>query len=269
MLIAAYIVAGFCVAGVYAIGMLRGRRDRYHRVGFLIPFTVAAIAIPLQIFFGDVVAREVFHKEPAKFAAIEALPDTGDHVAENLGGVMVDGRLRYSIPIPNGASILSGFKPSTRIAGLDAIPANVRPPDRLVSIVHLSFDIMVGTAFLLLGLAIWFAIGWWRRRDLPRSPWFLRASAVSGLVAVVSLESGWVVTEVGRQPWTVVGLLLTRDAVATSGNLWLFFAGALVIYAGVTVGAVLVLRAMHRSWRAGDEVSVPYGPEEVPAGSGA
>ncbi len=269
MLIAAYIVAGFCVAGVYAIGMLRGRRDRYHRVGFLIPFTVAAVAMPVQIFFGDVVAREVFHKEPAKFAAIEALPDTRDHVAENLGGVLIDGRLRYSIPIPDGASILSGFKPSTRIAGLDAIPATVRPPDRLVSIVHLSFDVMVGTAFLLLGLACWFAIAWWRRRDLPRSRWFLRASAASGLVAVVSLESGWVVTEVGRQPWTIVGLLLTRDAVATSGNLWLFFAGALVIYAGVTVGAVVVLRAMHRSWRAGDDVSVPYGPEEVPAGSGA
>jgi cytochrome d ubiquinol oxidase subunit I len=78
-----------------------------------------------------------------------------------------------------------------------------------------------------------------------------------------------VVTEVGRQPWTVVGLLLTRDAVATSGNLWLFFAGALVIYAGITVGAVLVLRAMHRSWRAGDEVNVPYGPDELPARSDA
>jgi cytochrome d ubiquinol oxidase subunit I len=64
MLVAAYIVAGFCVAGVYAVGMLKGRRDRYHRVGFLIPFTVAAIAIPVQIFIGDVVAREVFHNEP-------------------------------------------------------------------------------------------------------------------------------------------------------------------------------------------------------------
>jgi cytochrome d ubiquinol oxidase subunit I len=264
MLVAAYIVAGFCVAGVYALGMLKGRRDRYHRVGFLIPFTVAAIAIPVQIFIGDVVAREVFHNEPAKFAAIEVVPHSGTHVPETLGGVLINGKVRFGIPIPDGASILSGFTPSTRISGLDAIPADVRPPGELVSIVHLSFDVMVGTAFLLLALAAWFAFTWWRRRDLPRSRWFLRATAISGVVAIVSLESGWVVTEVGRQPWTVVGLLLTRDAVATSGNLWPFFGGALLIYAGMSVGAVLVLRAMCRRWRAGDEaVAVPYGPDDV------
>jgi cytochrome d ubiquinol oxidase subunit I len=267
MLVAAYIVAGFCVAAVYATGMLKGRRDRYHRIGFLIPFTVAAIAMPIQIFVGDTIARQVFQREPAKFAAIEALPHSGDHVPEELGGVLVDGKLRYALPIPDGASLLSGFRPATKISGLDTIPAGVRPPDRLVNIVHLSFDVMVATAFALFALAAWFALAWWRRRDLPRSRWFLRASALSGIVAIVSLESGWVVTEVGRQPWTIVGLLLTRDAVATSGNLWPFFAGAVVIYAGVTVGAVLVLREMHRRWQSGDEVDVPYGPADEPAGS--
>jgi cytochrome d ubiquinol oxidase subunit I len=262
MLVAAYIVAGFAVASVYAIGMMKGRRDRYHRVGFLIPFTVAAIGMPIQIFIGDVVAREVFHKEPVKFAAIEGLAKTEDHVPETLGGVFINGKLRYGLPIPDGASLLSGFTPTTRIRGLDA--AAVHPNDRQVTIVHLAFDVMVGTGFLLFALAIWFAIAWRRRRDLPRSRWFLRAAAVSGVVAVVSLETGWVVTEVGRQPWTVVGLLLTRDAVARSGNLWPFFAGALIIYAGVSVGAVLVLREMHRRWQAGDEVAVPYGPDPDP-----
>jgi cytochrome d ubiquinol oxidase subunit I len=158
---------------------------------------------------------------------------------------------------------LSGFSPATRIKGLDAIPAGVRPTDRQVSIVHLSFDVMVGTGFLLFALAVWFGVVWWRRHDLPRSRWFLRAAAVSGVVAIVSLETGWVVTEVGRQPWTVVGLLLTHDAVATSGNLWPFFAGAVVIYVGVAVGAVLVLREMHRRWQAGEDVAVPYGPDAV------
>ncbi len=276
MLLAAYIVAGFMVAGVYAVGMLRGRRDRYHRIGFLIPFVVAAAAMPLQIAVGDLVAREVFAHEPAKFAAIEILPQTKDHAPETLGGVLVNGNVRFGIPLPNGASLLAGFSPSTRIKGLDAIPAAVRPPARLVSIVHLCFDVMVGTAFLLLGLSIWFALGWWRRRDLPRSRWFLRAAALSGVVALVSLETGWVVTEVGRQPWTVVGLLLTRDAVARSGNLWPFFCATFMIYVGIGVGAVLALRSMHRRWAAGDaagsddgvelgdDVDVPYGPR-VPA----
>jgi cytochrome d ubiquinol oxidase subunit I len=265
MLLAAYVVAAFTVAGVYAMGMLRGRRDRYHRIGLLIPMTVGSIAIPLQIVMGDVIAREVFHAEPAKFAAIEAVSTTSTRVPEVLGGVMVNGKLTYGLKIPDGASLLSGFSPNTRISGLDAIPPAVRPRQDLVTIVHLSFDVMVGTGFLLLGLAAWFALWWWRQRESDPSRWLLRATAVSGVVAIVALESGWIVTEVGRQPWTVVGLLLTKDAVQTSGNLWPFFAGALVIYAAVTVGAVLTLRELRRRWAMGEAVATPYGPEDDPA----
>jgi cytochrome d ubiquinol oxidase subunit I len=265
MLLAAYVVAGFTVAGVYAVGMLRGRRDRYHRMGLLIPLTVGAVAIPLQIVMGDVIARYVFDSEPAKFAAIEALPHTRTHAPETLGGVLVDGKVRFGIPIPSGASLLSGFKPSTKVQGLDAIPSAVRPPDHLVSMVHLSFDVMVGTGFSLFGLALWFGWIWWRSRAAEPNRWFLRAVAISGVVAIVSLESGWIVTEVGRQPWTVVGLLLTRDAVQTSGNLWPFFGGAVLIYAGVTVGAVYALRALRRRWAGGEESTVPYGPDNDPA----
>src|SRR5919199_2867464 len=109
MLLAAYIVAGFLVAGVYAAGMLKGRHDRRHRIGFLIPFVVAAVVVPAQIFVGDVMAREVFHREPAKFAAVEALPTTGDHVPETLGGILrSDGRVRYGLRLPSGASLLAG-----------------------------------------------------------------------------------------------------------------------------------------------------------------
>jgi cytochrome d ubiquinol oxidase subunit I len=131
-----------------------------------------------------------------------------------------------------------------------------------VSIVHLSFDTMVGTSFVLLGLSGWFATAWWRRRDLPRSQWFWRGAAVAGVLAVVCLETGWVVTEVGRQPWTVNGLLLTRDAVTTSGNLWLFFAATVALYAAVGAAAIFVLRSMQRTWgRTEDaDVHVPYGP---------
>jgi cytochrome d ubiquinol oxidase subunit I len=266
MFLAAYIVAGFLVAGVYAAGLLKGHRDSYHRLGFLIAFTTAAVAMPAQIFVGDVAARADFHQEPAKFAAIEMVPNTSAHVPEVLGGVLVNGRVRYGIRIPNAASFLAGFTPSTRIRGLDAIPPAVRPAPRLVTLVHWCFDAMVGTGFLLLGLAGWFGVVWWRRRDLPRTRWFLRAASIAGAVSLVSLESGWVVTEVGRQPWTVVGLLLTKDAVTRSGDVWAFFAGTLVIYAAVGAGAVLAIRSMRRRWAsAADEVAVPYGPVGVTA----
>ncbi|WP_225845164.1 cytochrome ubiquinol oxidase subunit I [Streptomyces sp. HPF1205] len=262
MLLAAYIVAGFCVAGVYAAGMLKRRTDRHHRVGFLTGFVVAAVVLPVQIYVGDVIAREVYDREPAKFAALELLPTSGTHVPETLLGVLTGGRARYGLQVPDVASLLAGFSPSTRISGLDAIAPAVRPDDAAVSVVHLAFDVMVGSSFALLALAVWFGWAYWRRREVPVNRWFLRCAAASGALALVALESGWVVTEVGRQPWTVVHVLLTRDAVATQGNLWPFFAAALGIYALVGAAAVFVLRGMARRWRAaGDEaVQVPYGP---------
>ncbi|MFE0350154.1 cytochrome ubiquinol oxidase subunit I [Streptomyces griseoluteus] len=268
MLLAAYIVAGFVVASVYAVGMIRGRRGHYQKLGFLISFITAAVALPVQIFVGDTIARQVFDSEPAKFAAIELLPTTGTHVPETLGGVLIDGEVRYGISVPWAASILAGFKPSTRIQGLNAIPADIRPTTAQVNIVHWAFDIMVGTSMLMLAVAAWFVWVWWKRRNtLQTNRWFLGAASLCGIVSILSLESGWVVTEVGRQPWIVVGLLRTRDAVTTQGNLWPTFAGLLVLYAAVGTGAIWVLLSMKRRWHEqGDEnVPVPYGPDAAPA----
>ncbi|MFF9362548.1 cytochrome ubiquinol oxidase subunit I [Streptomyces griseoluteus] len=268
MLLAAYIVAGFVVASVYAVGMIRGRRGHYQKLGFLISFITAAVALPVQIFVGDTIARQVFDSEPAKFAAIELLPTTGTHVPETLGGVLIDGEVRYGISVPRAASLLAGFRPSTRIQGLDAVPAGVRPTTAQVNIVHWAFDIMVGTSMLMLAVAAWFVWVWWKRRNtLQTNRWFLGAASLCGVVAILSLESGWVVTEVGRQPWIVVGLLRTRDAVTTQGNLWPTFAGILVLYAAVGTGAIWVLLSMKRRWqKQGDEnVPVPYGPDAATA----
>jgi cytochrome d ubiquinol oxidase subunit I len=132
----------------------------------------------------------------------------------------------------------------------------------MVSAVHLAFDTMVGTAFLLLALGAWFALGWWRRRDLPESRWFLRGAAAAGGVSLISLECGWCVTELGRQPWTVQGLLLTREAVTPAPhNLWPVLAVTVVVYTAVGAATVLVLREMRRRWHAGEDLAVPYGPE--------
>jgi cytochrome d ubiquinol oxidase subunit I len=272
MLLAAYMVAGFIIAGVYAVGMLRGRRDRLRRLGLAIPFTVAAIATPLQFVVGDVAAREVFHNEPVKFAAIEALPSTETRVPEVLGGVLVDGEVRYGIEVPFVASMLAGYSPDTEIQGLEAFPADDRPADRLVNTVHLAFQVMVGIGTALLGLALWAAFGWWRRRRLPENRPFLLCTAVSGVAALVALEAGWVVTEVGRQPWTVVGLLRTEHAAQTSGNLWPFFGATVLLYAAIGFGTFFVLGLLRRRWReseARDELDpggagdVPYGPSKA------
>jgi cytochrome d ubiquinol oxidase subunit I len=275
MLLAAYIVAGFTVASVYAVGLLRGRTSHYHRMGFLIGFVIAAVAVPLQIVVGDTMARYVYDSESPKFSAIEMLPTTGDHVPETLGGIMFHGQVRGGLRIPDAASLLAGFSVNTRIKGLDAIPPQFRPSDQEISTVHLAFDVMVGLSFLLLLLGLWYAWLLWRRRPFERQRWFLRTSVLAGPAAICCLEAGWITTEVGRQPWTVVGHLLTRDAVARHGNLWALFAAVLAIYVAVGVTALAVLVSMKRRWQAegDDKVEVPYGPEGgfpgAPEGAGA
>ena len=130
MLVAAYLVGGFLVASVYAVGMLKGRRDRYHRLGFLIPFTVAAIATPIQMLVGDTLARWVYNNEPTKFAAIELVPETDSDVPETLlGRLDSDGDVTGGIAIPGLASWLSdpSTGTSTVVQGLDSFPADERP----------------------------------------------------------------------------------------------------------------------------------------------
>ena len=247
MILAAYMVAGFLVASVYAVGMLRGRRDRYHRLGFVIPFTVAAIATPIQLFVGDTAARAIAEDQPAKFAAMEYVTETGPNQPEYVGGFFIDGEVKGAIKIPDLDSILVGFSPDTVVTGLDQIPDDEEPP--APTLLHLAFDAMVGIGTGLFLLAVWFAIAWWRRRDLPSTPWFLRAASVSGIAAIVALECGWIVTEVGRQPWVVHGKLRTEDAVTDAGGIWITFGAVVVLYAALGVATVLVLRAMARRWR--------------------
>lgn len=266
MIIAAYLVGGFLVASVYAAGMLRGRRDRYHRVGFVIAFSVAAVMTPIQLGVGDLLARWVYDNQPAKFAAIELVPETASDVPETLlGRLDSDGTVSGGIAIPGLASWLSD--PSTGrdtvVQGLDAFPADERPTTRQVNIVHLAWDVMVGLGTLLFLLSAWYGLSWAFRRRMPQSRWFLRAAAASGVLAVVAMEAGWVVTEVGRQPWIVYGHMKVEDAATGNTGVWVMFVGVVVLYTALGVTTVLVLRGMSRRWRRGEGVGdgdTPYGP---------
>jgi cytochrome bd ubiquinol oxidase subunit I len=270
MWLAAYMVAGFLVASVYAVGMLRGRRDRYHRLGFLIPFTIAAIATPIQLFVGDTAAREIAADQPAKFAAMECIYESGDNQTEYIGGICTDGEVKGAIGIPGLDSLLVGFSTDTYVTGLDQIPDDEEPPAH--TLLHLAFDTMVGIGTALFLLAVWFAISWWRRRDIPATRWFLRAGSVAGVAAVVALECGWIVTEVGRQPWIVNGFMRTEDAVTPAEGIWFVFALTMLIYLALAVVTVVVLRGLSRRWREdrlGEASDVPYGPPPTPPSEAA
>lgn len=271
MIIAAYVVGGFLVASVYAAGMLRGRRDRYHRVGFITAFTVAAVMMPIQMAVGDSLARWVYKNQPVKFAAIELVPTTSSDVPETLlGRLNDDGTVTDGIPIPGLASWLSD--PSTGTAtvvqGLDTVPPHERPTTRQVNTVHLAWDVMVGLGTLLLLVSLWYGLSWAIRRDVPRSKWFLRIAAASGVLAVITMEAGWIVTEVGRQPWIVYEYMKVEHAATGNTGVWITFLVVVALYLGVAVTTILVLRGMSRRFRRDEEgeEDVPYGPR-APVGA--
>jgi cytochrome bd ubiquinol oxidase subunit I len=258
-------VVGFSVASVYAVGMLRGRRDRYHRLGLLLPLTAAVIAAPVQIVVGDWIAGVVAEHQPVKLAALEARYETSRGVALSIGGIYVDNELRYAIAIPRGLSLLVAREPNAEVIGLDSAPPELRPP---VNLTHLSYDTMVGIGFALAALAAWTGFAWWRRRDIPRTRWYLRAVAVSGIAAVAALEAGWVATEVGRQPWIVYQIQLTSAAVSTAPGLRYGFYAVVVVYIVLTVMSAYVLRRLagRQPARAPQEAepSAPTQPEAAP-----
>ncbi|HEY0508494.1 MAG TPA: cytochrome ubiquinol oxidase subunit I, partial [Blastococcus sp.] len=262
MLLAAYMVTGFTVASVYAVGMLRGRRDRRHRMGLLIPLTVAAVFTPVQIGVGDWIAATVAENQPAKLAAMEGLYRTTAGAPLSLGGIYHDDGLHYALEIPKGLSLLIYRDPDGVVVGLEEFPVDERPP---VNVVHLAYNAMVGIGFGLLLLAALFGWNWWRRRRIPDTPWFLRAVAVAGIAAVLAMEAGWITTEVGRQPWIVYGILRTADAVSPAPGLFLGFYAVAVIYLALTGLTTFVLRRLARSPDTAAPQEVDAGPPDPTA----
>ena len=269
MVVAAYLVGGFMVASVYAVGMLRGRTDRYHRIGFIIGFTVAAIATPVQMGVGDGLARWVYDNQPTKFAAIEMVPTTSSDVPEVLlGHLNSEGEVVGGIPIPGLASILSdpGTGTSTVIQGLDETPADERPtdprgqrrapglgPDGRPRHAAVPADaVVVGVVDLPTRHAQEQVVPPGRRRR-------------PGCSRVITMEAGWTVSEVGRQPWIVYEKMKVEDAATANTGIWITFIGVVILYIGLGITTILVLRMMSRRFREGGrsgEADVPYGPSE-------
>src|SRR4029079_13108683 len=248
---------------------LRGRRDHYHRMGFVIAFSVAAIATPVQMGVGDALARWVYNDQPEKFAAIELVPQTASDVPETLlGHLNSDDTVTGGIPIPGRSACLSdpGTGTSTVVQGLDTVPVDDRPTIQEVNVVHLAWDVMVGLGTGLFLLSLWYWASWVFRRRMPTNKVFLALASCSGVLAVVTMEAGWVVTEVGRQPWIVFDYMKVEAAATGNEGVWLTFLVVAVIYAVVAVSLILILHLMARRFREQDDSGmgddVPYGPRE-------
>ena len=248
MILAAYLVTGFLVASVYAVGMLRGRRDRHHRLGLLIPFDRRRDrrADPVrgrrhrrpsdrrrpagQVRRDGVRAAHAHGTSPSTSAA--AAPPTASRAGS--GSRASTRSWSASAPTPRSPGS-TRCRPTT---GRRRTRCCTGRSTRWWGSAPRSSRSGRGSAF-----------AWWRRRDIPRTQWFLRAVAVSGVAAIVALECGWIVTEVGRQPWIVYKVMRTKDAVTGASGVWFTFSVVLVLYAALGVATVLVLRTMARRWR--------------------
>ena len=269
MVVAAYLVGGFLIASVYAFGMLKGaptattgwasssgspwprspRRSRWESATRWRAGSTAS-SPPSS-------PRSRWCRRPAA-----TRPRSCWAASTRQEG------WREDFPIPGLASWLSdpSTGKNTVVQGLDDVPKEDRPTIHEVNVVHLAWDIMVGLGTLLFLLTLWYWAAWIFRRDMPRSRWFLRCAAVSGFLSVVTLEAGWTVSEVGRQPWIVYEKMKVEDAATANTGIWITFIGVVCLYVGLGVTTILVLRGMARRFRGSDrfeEADVPYGPSRA------
>jgi cytochrome d ubiquinol oxidase subunit I len=236
-----YIATGFAAAGVYALGMLRGRRDAYHRAGLTLALGLGTAAALLQPVSGDLSARHIARNQPAKLAAAEAHFETQRGAPILIGGLpdAETRTVRGAIHIPRLLSFLATERFDGEVKGLNDVPRELWPN---VLVAHTAFDVMVGSAFALIGLGAWFWFGRWRKREPGR--WLLRALVTGSPLGILALEAGWIVTEVGRQPWIIRGVMLTRDGVTPVAGVPATFFGFSLVYLVLGTTLALLLRRL-------------------------
>jgi cytochrome d ubiquinol oxidase subunit I len=253
MYVAGYIVSGFIVAACYAVPRLRGRFGRYERTALAVPLTIAALASPVQLLVGDWAARDVATTQPIKLAAIEGLYKTTRGAPEHILGWYTNGQIKAGISIPHLLSLLAFHSWNAKVQGLQSVPANQRPP---INIERFAFQAMVGIGTLMALLGMVYLATWIWRKRLPESTWFYRAVVLAGPLSVVALISGWVVTEVGRQPWVVYRVMTTASAVTGAHGVPVGYGVLAGSYVVVACGLVWVLRRLARA-----PLDLPLEPE--------
>jgi cytochrome d ubiquinol oxidase subunit I len=246
-ILACYQVSAFAVAAIYAVALLRGQRSSYYTRGLLLPMVFGTVVAPVQAFIGDLSAKMLAHEQPAKLAAMEGLFHTMAGAPIRILGLAwpATQQTYLSIEIPKLLSWLAFGNVNATVKGLDALPRADWPD---VTIVHFAFDVMVGTGALMILLPLWFWTLYLRRqRTVPLSKLMLWTALITGLLAFVALEAGWMVTELGRQPWIIQSVMRTSAGVtlvpgAGPALLVVFVA----VYAVLAVTLISLLRRLTR-----------------------
>ena len=212
MSLAAFVATGFGVAGVHAYQYYKDRRQVIHRRAYQIALAFGGVAAILQPFSGHLSAEDVAHRQPLKLAAMESHFKTEKGASFVIGGIPDEEaeEVNYAIKIPKLLSFLAFMDPNAEVKGLDAFPRELWPP---VTITHFAFQIMISIGVFLMLTGVAFLFGIWRKPGWLEADWFLKLLMVATPLGFIAVEAGWTVTEVGRQPWIIYGIMKTSEAV--------------------------------------------------------
>jgi cytochrome bd ubiquinol oxidase subunit I len=241
VLLSCYAATGFAVAGIHALALRRTPGSAFHRAALGIALAVGGAAALLQPISGDFSARQVAQTQPLKLAALEGQFRTERGAPLRIGGLPDPdtGETRFALEIPHGLALLAFHDPDAEVKGLEAFPPDHWPNTRLV---HLAFQVMVGLGSALAAVSIAAALGAWRARGVPTQRALLLAVAAAGPCGFLALEAGWLVTEWGRQPFTIWGVMRTADAVTPVGHLAAPFVAFSAVYVFLAVTVAVLLR---------------------------
>ncbi|WP_413668045.1 cytochrome ubiquinol oxidase subunit I [Mucilaginibacter sp. Mucisp86] len=241
MIIAAFSATGFAVAGIHALMIYRKKNIAFHTKAFKIAIIFGAAAAILQPFSGDLSAKNAAKRQPAKLAAMEAYFHTQEYAPLVIGGIpdTAAKKVNYGIEIPGLLSFLVHDNFKTPVNGLDKIPVKNQPP---VAVTHYAFQIMVGIGVLMMLIGIIYFYELWKKKDLISKPWFLKTFIWATPLGFIALEAGWTVTEVGRQPWIIQGVMRTSEAVTPMPGIQYSFYLFSFIYFTLSVAVIFLLK---------------------------
>lgn len=240
MCVAAFVSTGFAVAGVHALMILRGKNVNFHSKAFRIAAIFATVAACLQPLSGDISAKDVARRQPAKLAAMEAHFHTERGASLIIGGIpdTAAQTVNYAIKIPKLLSFMATNDFNAEVKGLDHFPKKDQPP---VTVPHFAFQIMVGLGMAMLGIALIYFIALLKKKSWSDSRWLLKLFVIATPMGYLALEAGWTVTEVGRQPWIIYGVMRTADAVTPMPGIAYSFYLFTAVYISLAVIVSLLL----------------------------
>jgi len=240
MCVAAFVSTGFAVAGIHALMILKGKNVRFHSKAFKIAAVFGTVAACLQPISGDISAKDVAKRQPEKLAAMEAHFHTERNAPLIIGGIpdTANKKVDYAIKIPGLLSFMATGDFNGEVKGLDSFPKDEQPP---VAATHYAFQIMVGLGMAMVLIAVLYFIALWKKKQWLDSRWLLRLFVIATPLGFIALEAGWTVTEVGRQPWIIRGVMRTADAVTPMPGIAYSFYLFTTVYISLAIIVSLLL----------------------------